>query len=1084
MEVDGEVASGGGGAVAPASKAEQFALLKGAVKDCPGDYTAHLFLVKHLRGERPGSLELLKARQDFSERFPLGPELWQEWIDDRRAAGGEDGAEDILALYRRAFADYQCAKLWPGYLETLEASLDEDDEGGVSAMREAFEEALTRVGVHPVLGGAVWRSLLRFEMEELEDAEEMGVGDGEIAKARDRVKRVYRRQLSVPLIGNDESRLLEDMKEAFSGDDAGLKEVAQAHAKASKMLAARMEHEQAVKRCQEKDPGGPGEANAWEAYAAMEAADGHPSRAALALERAESEGCCLHERIWVTHSDLLLAQMGAKDEEEKLTARAVRNLPWSAELWCRRLRSLERSSEEAGGPSGEGTAGAEAAMRRVWKEALGSSLPSPDEYVKILLAYCASFRRRLLLAVDAVVKAKPLPGTVEASTSDGARRSRAGIAQALEAMRGAFDEAEAFVDKNYPGWDEGWLCVVRRRIQIEDELVEDIADLDLDGVAAESQARRQWDRVLRHSGKRLVSWEEAIKWERRSTGDLAACRRLYARSLNEVQDYPEAACTAYLNFEEEIGSLEDWDAANKGVFNSRASRGLLSRDLPLASRSWAGGVAARPLHQPTQRQQQQKARKQQQHKQEDRGGKRNNKRSNDSAASASPAEGESPGEDSGEKKKKRARTSPSTEAAAAAGSHLATTTAAADKGKGLPGNQAAAGGGPGGVEGLTVFVMNLPFSAADAGLRGVFQGCGEVASTRVLTGPNGRSKGLGYVTFANEEALAKALALDGTDMDGRTLSVQRSLPRGSRSVKGGSAASATAATPPPPPPAAAAAGEGGAKEAEESDITAKKSKKKKKKKAEGEVVVAASGIKWPAHPTTVFVRGLGLSATSQDLREAFVGVGPMVEARVVEDKRTRETKGYGLVQFEEGEAVEKALALDGTSMCGGTAQITRSRHPAVVAAPAPAPASSDGVETPSGDGDAAPADGKGRRANDWDCPSPDCDNVCFSFRTKCNRCGMGKDGTPPPKELQQGGGGNSVVATQHRPRLQLGAAIRPRALRNERSTNGAARKPVGGGARTAVAAESKGGAREDGESSKPPPSKKSNADFRALFNGK
>lgn len=46
----------------------------------------------------------------------------------------------------------------------------------------------------------------------------------------------------------------------------------------------------------------------------MEAADGHPSRAALVLERAESEGCCLHERVWVTHSDLLLAQMGAKDE--------------------------------------------------------------------------------------------------------------------------------------------------------------------------------------------------------------------------------------------------------------------------------------------------------------------------------------------------------------------------------------------------------------------------------------------------------------------------------------------------------------------------------------------------------------------------------------------------------------------------------------------------------------------------------------------------------------------------------------------------------------------------------------------------
>lgn len=67
----------------------------------------------------------------FSARFPLSPELWQEWIEDRRAAGGEDSSEDVLGLYGRAFSDYQCAKLWPGYLETLEESLDVSQaEGG------------------------------------------------------------------------------------------------------------------------------------------------------------------------------------------------------------------------------------------------------------------------------------------------------------------------------------------------------------------------------------------------------------------------------------------------------------------------------------------------------------------------------------------------------------------------------------------------------------------------------------------------------------------------------------------------------------------------------------------------------------------------------------------------------------------------------------------------------------------------------------------------------------------------------------------------------------------------------------------
>lgn len=83
---------------------------------------------------------------------------------------------------------------------------------------------------------------------------------------------------------------------------------------------------------------------------------------------------------------------------------------------------------------------------------------------------------------------------------------------------------------------------------------------------------------------------------------------------------------------------------------------------------------------------------------------------------------------------------------------------------------------------------------------------------------------------------------------------------------------------------------------------------------------------------------------------------------------------------------------------------------------------------------AAPGAGGGsdgnsnRRANDWDCPNEDCDNVCFSFRTSCNRCGTGKDGTLPPKDFRQGGGGGQgggldgepVAGTLHRPRLQLG----------------------------------------------------------------
>lgn len=60
----------------------------------------------------------------FAERFPLSPELWEGWIEDRRASGGDEMLEDVLGLYSRAFEDYQCGNLWLSYLKTLEESLD------------------------------------------------------------------------------------------------------------------------------------------------------------------------------------------------------------------------------------------------------------------------------------------------------------------------------------------------------------------------------------------------------------------------------------------------------------------------------------------------------------------------------------------------------------------------------------------------------------------------------------------------------------------------------------------------------------------------------------------------------------------------------------------------------------------------------------------------------------------------------------------------------------------------------------------------------------------------------------------------
>jgi RNA recognition motif-containing protein len=94
--------------------------------------------------------------------------------------------------------------------------------------------------------------------------------------------------------------------------------------------------------------------------------------------------------------------------------------------------------------------------------------------------------------------------------------------------------------------------------------------------------------------------------------------------------------------------------------------------------------------------------------------------------------------------------------------------------------------------------------------------------------------------------------------------------------------------------------------------------------------VMFNGLKWPAHPYTVYVTDLEKSAAENDLAEVFCRCGPMLAIKVVKDKRTNEGKGVAFVQFEEKNSVEKALAFDDAiAVCGKVIRVSRSRFPAL-----------------------------------------------------------------------------------------------------------------------------------------------------------
>ena len=72
-----------------------------------------------------------------------------------------------------------------------------------------------------------------------------------------------------------------------------------------------------------------------------------------------------------------------------------------------------------------------------------------------------------------------------------------------------------------------------------------------------------------------------------------------------------------------------------------------------------------------------------------------------------------------------------------------------------------------------LFVGSLSWNTDDRGLREAFAPHGEITEATVVADRDtGRSRGFGFVTFADDAAADKAVAaLNGTELDGRTIKV-------------------------------------------------------------------------------------------------------------------------------------------------------------------------------------------------------------------------------------------------------------------------------------------------------------------------
>jgi RNA recognition motif-containing protein len=77
----------------------------------------------------------------------------------------------------------------------------------------------------------------------------------------------------------------------------------------------------------------------------------------------------------------------------------------------------------------------------------------------------------------------------------------------------------------------------------------------------------------------------------------------------------------------------------------------------------------------------------------------------------------------------------------------------------------------------------------------------------------------------------------------------------------------------------------------------------------------------------LFVGGLNWKTTDDGLRNAFERFGEITEAKVITDRETGRSRGFGFVSFVDNEAADSAInEMNGTQLEGRTIQVNEAQQ--------------------------------------------------------------------------------------------------------------------------------------------------------------
>ncbi|CAL1385168.1 unnamed protein product [Linum trigynum] len=719
--------------------AEQLKELEYELAANPSNYDAHVECIKLLR--RMGELEKLRqAREAMNALFPLTPSMWQEWAKDE--ASLSSGPEDVVAvekLYERGVLDYLSIALWCDYLSYIQEcdpSVRECSPDGISKARNVFDRALTAGGLHVAEGNKIWEAYREFEEAV------MYTIDDKDSKAKEsqvqRVRKLFQRQLSVPLVNLESTLVAYKAWEVEQGSNLNAESsdldgvpthVVSAYEKAMEMYNARVGFEEQIcmKGISEEE-----KLQRFMNYLTFEKSDGDPARVQVLFERAVAE-FPVSSDLWLDYVRYMDSTLKVGNVVRDVYMRASRNCPWVGELWVRYLLALERGHAP------------EEDISAVLGRALQYTFSTLEEYLDLFLTRVDGLRRRILSGRDkeGVLDFSLVRETFQASISWAYYRRLLCFVLIVPHME---EYASDYLSPQLKNTDS-LLRLHAYWARLELNLGKDLV-----------AARGVWESLLKTCGSLMEAWQGYITMET-ELGHISEARSIYKRCYGKrlAGTGSEDICHSWLRFEREFGTLEDFDLAVQKVTPRLEELQLYKMQQELKTPVATVGQKENPVP---------------------KNAREKRKGGSNIIDEQSPAKRKKMATQAQKKEQGNVQHQDPDQAHGDKTKEAKDVTGKTDHEPGRRVTDSSSGKPKVYKDECTIFVSNLNLKANSEDLRKFFADIGGISSIRILHDKfTGKSRGLAYVDFLDDEHLAKAVAKNKQTLLGKRLSIARSNPK-------------------------------------------------------------------------------------------------------------------------------------------------------------------------------------------------------------------------------------------------------------------------------------------------------------------